>query len=373
MRRGRVLFWCVVAALVSAVLLVGCGTVAHASSGTSAPAPTATPGHAVSAVTSVSTGSAGCGHRPPTTPGTTIGEALRAGGIERAYWLHVPRGYLPTHPLPLLLSFHGHGSTGLEQQATTDFSALADRDGFLVLYPQGTVGPDGRTGWATGPKKDPTVDDVGFVSALLTHAETLVCVDPARIYASGFSNGGAMTALLACRMAERFAAFATVSGSYYPISGGCHPGRAVPLLEIHGTADTVVPYLGSPAKRLPPVAVWLTGWASRDGCKVGPTVLLRTAAQVTESWTRCAGDGIVLHYARIGGRHVWPREMEVSGAGRPIGASQVIWDFLQAYALPSAAGSQPARVGVARVDGGAAPAQRAGTMPPFPLAGLKRE
>jgi polyhydroxybutyrate depolymerase len=235
-----------------------------------------------------------------------------------------------------VLSFHGHSGSALAQQKITAFSSLADRADFLVVYPLGTIGPDGRTGWATGPRKDPTVDDVGFVSALLTHVETLVCVDHSRIYATGFSNGGAMTALLACKMADRIAAFAAISGSYFPVAGHCDPGRAVPLLEIHGTGDRVVPYIGSTVGHLPAIPTWLSGWASRDKCTLGPTLLMRTASEAVEAWTKCAGDGIVMHYALIGGSHAWPRVLYPPGSAQPVSTAEVIWTFLNRYSLTPA-------------------------------------
>jgi polyhydroxybutyrate depolymerase len=235
--------------------------------------------------------------------------------------------------VPLVFSFHGHGSTAIAQEKLSGFSSLADQMGFLAVYPQGVVGRDGKTGWSTGPPKDPTVDDVGYVGALLTHLQATLCVDSARVYATGFSNGGGMTALLACTMDERIAAFVAVAGSYYPLAHGCHPRRSVPLLEIHGTADPVVPYDGSALLRLPPITEWLAQWAERDGCAHGPSVFLRRPAVVEEQWTGCRAGGQVVHYARLGGAHVWAAYLFAPGAAEPAPATSVIWAFLVVHSL----------------------------------------
>ncbi len=275
----------------------------------------------------------GCGKPAPIPPGSSANEMLRSGGLFRFYRLHVPTGYTSTHVLPLVLSFHGHGSDMLAQERLTGFSALANRRGFVVAYPQGTVGPDGETGWSTGPRKDPTVNDARFVSDLLTHLQMTMCIDPQRIYATGFSNGGGMTALLACTMAGRMAAFAPVSGSYYPPASGCHPSRPAPILEIHGTADTIVPYLGSLPLRLPSIAGWLAAWALRDGCAGQPVVFFQQGNVTGERWPACKGDAAVIHYRIDGGKHDWPPFLSAPGAPLVLSTTALIWAFFQAHIL----------------------------------------
>jgi polyhydroxybutyrate depolymerase len=275
----------------------------------------------------------GCGKPALISPGTSANEVMLSGGIMRLYRLHIPRGYLPTRKYALVLSFHGHGSNASAQERLTGFSALADQQGFLAAYPQGTVGPDGRTGWATGPRKDPIVDDVGFVDDLLTLLQAKLCVDPERIYATGFSNGGGMTAMLACMMADRFAAFAAVSGSYYPLPGGCDPGRPVSILEIHGTADKTVPYNGSLLLHLPPIPEWLSGWAARDGCASAPTTFFQHGNITGEQWSGCRAGASVVHYRIAGGKHSWPGTFPALNSARPFCTCELLWSFLEAHSL----------------------------------------
>src|SRR4051812_2763905 len=115
---------------------------------------------------------------------TTLGTAL----------LHVPAG--AKAPLPLVMAFHGAGGTGPGMAGYSGLSATADRYGFAVLYP--TAGSS-RHFWSLNAKMAP--DDVGGIRALLPQAEQAACADPARIYATGVSNGGGFSARLGCELA----------------------------------------------------------------------------------------------------------------------------------------------------------------------------
>jgi polyhydroxybutyrate depolymerase len=205
-------------------------------------------------------------------------------------------------------------------------SRLADQDNFVVVYPQGTIGADGHTGWNTGPRNYPHVNDVTFVADLLNRIESMVCINSKQVYASGFSNGGGFTNVLACEMSNRFAAFAIVSGGMHPVTGGCRPTRAVPLLEIYGTADHVVPYTGNPRNDdEPSVSQWLTGWARLDSCSGTPTTTLRQHGILEKIWHTCKSNSEIVSYQIAGGRHDWPT--------KGLDASTIIWDFFRRYSL----------------------------------------
>lgn len=329
MRRSsllRTIIWCVL--LVGSLALVSSGALVEASSIESLPAP---PLSHWGITTSIAT--TGCGQPVPIPPGTTANQSLFSGGLLRLYRLHIPSGYLPTSSIPLVLDFHGHGGSAKSQERLTGFSELADREDFLVVYPEGTVGPDGKTGWGTGPAKDPTVNDVHFVSDLLTRLQATLCIDPQRIYATGFSNGGAMAAMLACIMASRIAAFAPVSGSYFPLVGGCHPSQPVPIMEFHGTADMVVPYDGSFLLNLPAVPFWLGEWARHDGCSPRPEVFYHHGDVTGEEWLHCLRDSTVIHYRIDGGMHAWPTLFSTSPSASQFNAADLIWSFFSEHTL----------------------------------------
>jgi polyhydroxybutyrate depolymerase len=279
----------------------------------------------------------GCGRIPLIAAGTSGGGTLASGGLMRTYWLHIPRSYEPNHLYPLVLNFHGHGSSAVHQELISGFSRLADRLGFIVVYPQGAIGPQNETGWASGGANQPDTNDVLFVSNLLNTLQSEVCIDPTRIYATGFSNGGGLTSILACTMAHRIAAFAPVSGSYYPLASGCDPDRAVPILEFHGTADRTVPYSGRSKLNELGTLAWLKSWAERNDCASMPNEFLSTKTVTGLEWRGCVNDAVVIHYRLNGGVHVWPDQSgdpRLPVADQSLDTTLVIWQFFMMHPLP---------------------------------------
>lgn len=303
------------------------------------------PNHAVlpahstaSRLITTSTNSRGCGKPTPIAPGTSKLEHISSGELPRSYLLYLPPGYRGTTSYPLVLDFHGHGSNPFIQARQSNFTTLARRQNFIVAYPWGAIGPDTRTGWDTGLSRRAQVNDVLFASDLLNNLQATLCIDPQRIFATGFSNGGGMTNLLACKLAGRIAAFAPVSGSYPPAPGGCTPQRPVPILEFHGTADTVVPYRGSYQRNEPPIMLWLQHWASRDGCTQGPTTFYQSHNVIGNEWTGCKGGAVVIGYSILGEGHQWPHifvNLRTGDTLTSLTASQVIWSFFESHPLPT--------------------------------------
>jgi polyhydroxybutyrate depolymerase len=326
-------------AVITCVLLAGCASA-------SAPSQALLPG-AGKYQPSVNTfpinapvATAGCGHVSPILPGTSVTVTINAHPAEaigmstRTYRLHLPKHYNDTIPQAVILAFHGFGGTAEGMEGGSGFSALADAQGFIAVYPQGLPQPHtAKPFWAEIGPIDYGVDDVLFVSDILSDLQKKLCVDAHRIYATGFSNGGGLTTLLACRLAGRIAAFAPISGNNYAIPGGCHPGRPVSILDIHGSADTLLPYNGIPPSvnpdwPLPPVMQYLREWAERDGCTTGPTIFLHAPKVTGIRWTGCQDNVSVMHYRIEGGGHSWP---PLITRRTP---AEVLWQFFSQYRLP---------------------------------------
>jgi polyhydroxybutyrate depolymerase len=171
-----------------------------------------------------------------------------------------PREYLVavggtnSTPRPLVILLHGHGGSarqvlglGLGASPLAAWLAVGDREGLIVLAPDGSKGADGLRGWndcRSDAASNPTTDDVGLIGALIDHEVAARRADPARIFAMGMSNGGMMTYRLAIEMPARLAAFATVGSSMAAKSRCPEPRVPVPALVIAGTADPLVPYGG---------------------------------------------------------------------------------------------------------------------------------
>ena len=110
--------------------------------------------------------------------------------------------------MPVVFDFHGFGSNAVQQMVYGNFKPEADRDDFLIVAPDGQVPADRHFNLSGEPGLQ---NDVQMVGALLDHIEATFCVDTERVYATGMSDGGAMTSVLACRMRNRFAAFGAVA------------------------------------------------------------------------------------------------------------------------------------------------------------------
>ncbi|HEY3993663.1 MAG TPA: PHB depolymerase family esterase [Ktedonobacteraceae bacterium] len=286
----------------------------------------------------------GCRLSPVSSPGKTatltipVNPATANGNTTRSYSLYLPTSYDPAQPLPVLLIFHGADNFAADIELDTGFSHLAEAYHFIAVYPQGLPhGISGSPFWAIAGPNDPFaqgVDDLLFISNVLNDLQRTLCVDAHRIYATGFSNGGGMADYLACALARRIAAVAPISATLAPHPGGCHPGRPVPLLSFHGTADPELPYQGGPPSAIIPwpvaaVPTWLQDWATRNGCTRGPTVILRQPNVTGEQWTGCQGKATVIHYRIEHGNHALPPS--IGG----VSAMEVIWHFFQEYRLPS--------------------------------------
>lgn len=267
---------------------------------------------------------------------------IESGGITRSYYLYLPASYDATIPVPLVMAFHGFAQGALGLANYSGWEAIAEENGFVLVYPQGT-GPLPR--WESGlfsPEQE-AVDDVAFVRDLITHLSDMVCIDTARVYANGLSNGGGMSYRLACELSEVITAIGGVAGAYTDLPDGCNPSRPVPIIIFHGTEDTIVPYEGSDSGflRLPSLDNFVTGWAERNGCDVSAPEITPQEGDVSMvRYTDCENDADVVFYTIHGGGHTWPGATitrlsdRVGGyVTQDISASATMWAFFSQYAL----------------------------------------
>ena len=250
---------------------------------------------------------------------------IDVNGTTRSYALHVSQGYSGNAPVPLVLDFHPMG-LGLDwEQANSGYQALSDQEGFIVVWPQGL-----EDSWNIGPccTTSKVVDDFGFARAIVRQLSIEACIDPRRVYAVGFSLGGAMAYYLACNEAEVFAAVASSSFDLAIDSEAvCQPSRAVSEISFRGTADTVVPYSGGTT--IPPghpeMAFDVLGavgtfqkWASLDQCTGTPST---EDANGCSSYTSCQGGTEVTLCTTQGG-------------GQVVGDASLAWGMLKNHPMP---------------------------------------
>ena len=182
-----------------------------------------------------------CANLPDVSVGLST-EVLTSGGNEYNYQFTVPSSY-DGSPLPVVLDFHGIGSNGAQQAVFSGWSAAAESEGFLSVQPTGLMADgDDRASWELPQFETSDRNDIQFVVDLIDVISSQICIDPARIYSTGMSNGGLFTSTVVCELSERIAAAVSVAGVTHHES--CSPTRAVPYLAFHGTDDTVVPFNG---------------------------------------------------------------------------------------------------------------------------------
>jgi len=268
--------------------------------------------------------------------------SIVSSGKKRSYLLHVPKTYNSATLTPLVISIHGYGEWPAHQMQISHWNDLADRYGFIVIYPAGTGLPKRwRTRGAPGSDADPMLD-VTFISELIDKLESEYNIDTTRIYANGLSNGGGMSFVLSCLLSERIAAIGTVSGAYLFPWSECRFSRPVPTIVFHGTADPIVPYQGGPSKAFdlpfPAIPAWVDALARHNGCTGAPVKLAAKGDVSGVHFTGRTSKADVIFYTIAGGGHSWPGgkpipEFIVGHTTQDIDATQIMWDFFQQHPL----------------------------------------
>lgn len=266
---------------------------------------------------------------------------LEVAGSGRSYLLYLPPSQQPGRPLPLVLVFHGAGGRAGAIARHTGFSRLAEREGFVVAYPEGV----GRR-WNDGRGIGGAASDVAFVRALVDTLEREVGIDRRRVYATGISNGAMFAYRLACDLPGVLAAIAPVAGAVpAAVAENCAGATPVAVVAFQGTADRAVPYEGGSVAGRGGAVLSAEGsadfWARINNCP-GPPAAEPPMDTVTDgtrlrrtSHSGCRDDRAVVLYTIEGGGHTWPGgpgvARRVGRSSREIDATGAIWDFFRRH------------------------------------------
>ncbi len=294
----------------------------------------------------------------PAPDGIYQRSSLMHDNLERTYHIYIPAIFNESVRLPMVIALHGRGGNGESMVILTrkGFDKLADRDGFLVVYPDGIElnWNDGRMDEEANDRAHrENIDDVGFISALIDSMIKDYNIDPKRIYITGISNGAMMSYRLACELSYKITAIAPVDGSIpYLLLPECSPAKPVSVLAINNVNDPLVPYEGGDirGKIRRNLGVVLSVnesvgfWVNHNRCSTIPVVTEEPdvdpedGTRVTKKEYINSIDGIeVILYSIDGGGHTWPGGFQylpvwiIGKTSRDIDANKVIWDFFKKH------------------------------------------
>lgn len=298
-----------------------------AGGGGAATGPTAT------SSTAGGTASTGVGGGLATCPAAALSPGqhqatLDFDGKTRSYEVQVPASYDNSAPIPLVFDLHGLASSATQQELISGWASVAEANGFAVVRPSGYGGLASWNGGSTccGQALSEGLDDVGLMKAILAEVATKVCVDPKRVYASGLSNGAALTNRLGCDAADVFAAIAPVAYpiAYLPLSL-CQPSRPMPVIHSHGIHDTTVPYDGAFGIASAPASI--ERWADLAGCTGDLVQTYTKGGSRCETYQTCQ-QGAEVTLCTLDGGHL----LYQNNDGVPI--AELAWEFFQAHPMP---------------------------------------
>jgi polyhydroxybutyrate depolymerase len=289
---------------------------------------------------------------------------LQAGSKTRTFLVHLPPGFAARGALPVLLAFHGGGGSAQGFQKYAGLDAVADREGFVVVYPDGT-GRLGRrlltwnAGQCCGRAREERADDVGFALRVLADLARELKLDRTRVYATGHSNGAMLAYRLAAEAPARIAAIAPVAGAMQLAAFA--PAQPVPVLHVHSVDDPRALYAGGLGPAFPftnarvlhrAVESELARWAQLAGCAVEPSVVEQRRAPAGRpdaghtatllDFAPCTSGADVRLWKLTGAGHGWPgappvvSERLMGPETHVIDAAEEVWRFVRSFTRPDA-------------------------------------
>ncbi len=286
---------------------------------------------------------------PRPAPGS-FQERLKIGTEHRTCWMHVPIMSDDKARLPLLIALHPFTGTGRSMERMSGFSTLAEREGFIVAYPDAH-----QRVWNANPASPssivgPPADDVMFISALIEHMVQKYHADPDRVYIAGASSGGLMAHRTACALTERLAAAASVMITLpEDWEKYNNPSRPLPFLMMQGTADPFFPWEGGTVHEGPSrQQEYLSAgdsvlfWVRQNKADAAPTEIQLPdtdpndgTAVYRQDYAPAPNGAEVVFWGIPGGGHTWPGSSDtmfkflVGQTCQDISAAQVLWDFFK--------------------------------------------
>ena len=270
--------------------------------------------------------------------------SITSGGLHRTYNVHIKPNYQIGAPLPLVIALNGRGGTGQGMARLTQFNLIADRENFIVVYPDAV-----NATWNDGRVEGAGIDDVVFISDLIDKLSKEFNIDTKRVFITGMSNGAVMAHRLACELSLEVAAIAAVAGNIPVIMAPkWEPQRAISVMIINGTKDPIEPWNGGEVHfgMMMSVAETVKFWVNKNQCAISPLSIQLpdngskdgTSVRV-ETYAGGKSSTEVILYSVEGGGHTWPGGRQylprsiIGRTSRQFNASEVIWQFFKNHAM----------------------------------------
>jgi polyhydroxybutyrate depolymerase len=272
---------------------------------------------------------------------------LTIHGLNRSYWVHLPRNAPAAGGHPVVIALHGGGSDGETTARYSGLNGKSDRAGFMVVYPKGTGMQERILTWNAGNccayAQRNKIDDVAFIQSVIQDLEKRYKIDRTRVYLTGISNGAMMAYRVAAEAPHLVAAVAAVAGSLeIPVTGIKGP---VPILHFHGTEDEYLPFTGGQGSKTAPgnfhnsVEKTIQAWVKINRSETIPQIeelpeKVKNGTRVVRYTYAARKDGAeVILYKIIGGGHTWPgrpiREKLLGKSTMNIDANEIMWEFFE--------------------------------------------
>ena len=283
----------------------------------------------------------------PITKAGDYSFAIQQGDLTRKYLVHVPPSYNPKNPTPMVVAFHGGGGS-MEHMAKDELYGLittSNKEGFVVVFPNGYskfakgIFATWDAGNCCGDARDKKIDDVGFVRTMVTNITGQMNIDRNRIFATGMSNGGMVSYVMACELPDMFKAIAAVAGTDNTIT--CSHKQPISILHIHARNDDHVLFNGgagegafkdeSKVTAFTSVPESIKRWVGYNQCDPTPKRVLTVDGAYCDLYSGCQdGKQVELCVTESGG-HSWPGGNKKRGepTSQAISANDVMWEFFK--------------------------------------------
>ena len=274
-------------------------------------------------------------------------EKINIDGATRTYILYLPTDYSAVKNNSLVIALHGKGGTGLGMERLSGFESIAEKEKFIVVYPNGIDRSwnDGRNTKA----HEAGINDVAFIKNLIDEIIIKYNVDKHKVYVAGMSNGAFMSMKLACELSGKITAIAAVAGTMDTASASiCRPALPLSVILIQGTSDPLVPFEGGELKSKAAGIILshkeaIKHWVKINNCTSSPvSISLPDAANDGTTITKTtykneSNNTEVISIIVANGGHTWPGgyaylpERWIGITSRNMNASEEIWNFFKKH------------------------------------------